>query len=140
MTLGAWRRAAGRARAKVWVSEPTSRWLMVAFWWGWRYSMGSSMVMTWMLFSELILLMMAARVVDFPEPVGPVTRTIPFRSFAISLSWDGIPSSSMLGTRFGITRSAIEKQPRWENTFARKRVRRAQLEERANRPGPSRLF
>jgi hypothetical protein len=89
--------------------------------------MGSSMVMTWMLSSRLILLMMAARVVDFPEPVGPVTRTIPFRSPAISLSWSGIPSSSMVGTLFGITRSAIEKLPRWENTLARKRVRRARL-------------
>src|SRR5439155_1383061 len=68
MTLGAWRRAARRARAKVWVSEPTSRWLMVARLWGCRYSIGSSIVMTWIGFSRLILLMMAASVVLLPDP------------------------------------------------------------------------
>ena len=47
MTLGAWRRAARRARAKVWVSLPTSRWLMVDLLCGCRYSIGSSMVMMW---------------------------------------------------------------------------------------------
>ena len=108
MTLGAWRRAARRARAKVWVSLPTSRWLMVDMAWGWRYSIGSSMVMMWTALSWLILLMMAARVVDLPEPVGPVTSTIPLRSLAISLSWAGMPSSSTVGTRFGMTRRTIE--------------------------------
>ncbi len=80
MTLGAWRRAARRARAKVWVSAPTSRWLMVALTCGCRYSIGSSIVMMWMAFSRLSLLMMAASVVDLPEPVGPVSSTMPLRS------------------------------------------------------------
>ena len=70
--------------------------------------MGSSMVMTWTGFSRLILLMMAARVVLLPEPVGPVTSTMPFSSFAMSLSWGGMPSSSTVGTRLGITRSTTE--------------------------------
>jgi len=35
-----------------------------------QVSIGSSMVMMWMAFSRLILLMMAASVVDLPEPVG----------------------------------------------------------------------
>jgi hypothetical protein len=39
--------------------------------------MGSSTVRMWEFRSELILSSMAARVVDFPEPVGPVTRTRP---------------------------------------------------------------
>ena len=108
MTLGAWRRAARRARAKVWVSEPTSRWLMVARLWGCRYSIGSSIVMTWIGFSRLILLMMAASVVLLPDPVGPVTSTMPFSSLAISLSWGGIPSSSTVGTLLGMTRSTME--------------------------------
>ena len=38
---------------------------------------GSSMVMMWRGFSALILSIMEARVVDFPEPVGPVTSTSP---------------------------------------------------------------
>ena len=83
--------------------------------------------MMWTALSRLILLMIAARLVDLPEPVGPVTSTIPLRSFAISLSWDGIPSSSTVGILFGITRSTIEKLPRCENTLTRKRVRRARL-------------
>ena len=108
ITFGAWRRAARRARAKVPVSAPTSRWLMVAAWCGCRYSIGSSMVMMWMAFSLFSLLMMAARVVDLPEPVGPVTSTIPFRSLMISLSCGGSPSSSTVGTLLGITRSTME--------------------------------
>jgi hypothetical protein len=81
---------------------------MVALLWGWRYSIGSSMVMMWTALSWLILLMMAARVVDLPEPVGPVTRTMPLRSLAISLSWGGMPRSSTEGTRLGITRRTME--------------------------------
>ena len=108
MTLGAWRRAARRARAKVWVSAPTSRWLMVDMLCGCRYSIGSSMVMMWTAFSRLILLMIAASVVDLPEPVGPVTSTIPLRSLAISLSWGGMPSSSTVGILLGMTRRTME--------------------------------
>ena len=108
ITLGAWRRAARSASAKVWVSAPTSRWLMVATLWGWRYSVGSSMVMMWMAFSRFSLLMRAARVVDLPDPVGPVTSTIPLRSFAISLTTVGMPSSSTVGTLLGMTRSTME--------------------------------
>src|SRR4029450_13671934 len=89
ITLGAWRRAARRARAKVWVSAPTSRWLIVDFTCGWRYSIGSSIVMMWMALSWLILLMMAARVVDLPEPVGAGTSTMALGSVAISLGWGG---------------------------------------------------
>ena len=39
--------------------------------------MGSSTVSMCSCRSELILSSMAARVVDFPEPVGPVTSTSP---------------------------------------------------------------
>ena len=52
--------------------------------------------------------MIAARVVDLPEPVGPVTSTMPLRSLAISLSCAGIPSSSTVGILFGMTRSTME--------------------------------
>src|SRR5512139_1815382 len=127
MTLGAWRKAARSARAKVWVSLPTSRWLIVAFSLGWRYSMGSSMVMMWIGCSWLIFLMMAARVVDLPEPVGPVTRMMPFLSFAMRLSCSGSPSWATVGISFGITRRMTLKEPRWEKTLTRNRVRLARL-------------
>ncbi len=39
--------------------------------------MGSSMVTMWSERVSLISSMMAARVVDLPEPVGPVTSTNP---------------------------------------------------------------
>ena len=64
--------------------------------------------MMWIGFSWFILWMMAARVVDLPEPVGPVSRTMPFLSFAMSLSCTGSPSSATVGIAFGITRSTIE--------------------------------
>ena len=48
-----------------------------------RYSIGSSIVMMCSLRSWLIWLIIAASVVDLPEPVGPVTRTRP-RGFRVS--------------------------------------------------------
>ncbi len=47
ITFGAWRSAARRARAKVLVSLPTSRWLTVLSRCGCMYSTGSSMVTMW---------------------------------------------------------------------------------------------
>ncbi len=66
-------------------------------------------------------------VVDLPEPVGPVTSTMPFRSIAISLSCGRDPSSSTVGILFGITRRTTEKLPRCEKTLTRKRVLWARL-------------
>src|SRR5437870_10337342 len=45
-----------------------------------RNSMGSSMVIMWSARVALTRSMMAARVVDLPEPVVPVTSTKPRRS------------------------------------------------------------
>ena len=46
--------------------------------------------MIWMGFSPFILLITAASVVDLPDPVGPVTRTMPVRLFRdlFQLRWD----------------------------------------------------
>jgi hypothetical protein len=60
--------------------------------------------MMWIGCSSLIFRMIAARVVDLPDPVGPVRRTMPFLSLAIWLSWDGSPRSATEGILFGITR------------------------------------
>ena len=50
----------------------TCTWLTPASW----YSTGSSTVMTFLV-SSLTMLRVAYSVVDFPEPVGPVTRMVP---------------------------------------------------------------
>src|ERR1700731_1484089 len=59
--------------------------------------MGSSMVRMWYDFSSFILSRMAARVEDFPEPVGPVTSTMPLRRSTTSFNTSGRFSSSNPG-------------------------------------------
>ena len=73
---------------------------------------------------ELILSIIAASVVDFPDPVGPVTSTRPRgRSRRISRSVGGRPSSWKDRISNGIVRIAIATVPRWRNTLPRKRDR-----------------
>ena len=62
------------ASAKPLVSSPTSLWLTTAVLWVCRYSIGSSTDMIWRALVWLIMSIREARVVDLPEPVGPVTR------------------------------------------------------------------
>ena len=47
ITSGSWRRTRFIARPKLFVSEPTSRWLMIDRLSRCRYSIGSSSVITW---------------------------------------------------------------------------------------------
>ena len=47
ITSGSWRSTCFRASAKEWVSSPISRCSTMLFLFSWRYSIGSSMVMTW---------------------------------------------------------------------------------------------
>ncbi len=63
-----------------WVWEPTSRWLTSARSLLCTNSTGSSIVRMWSFLVLLASSMMAARVVDLPDPVGPVTRTRPLWS------------------------------------------------------------
>ena len=58
------------------------------FWWRWMNSIGSSTVMMCPFRSLLILSIIAASVVDLPEPVGPVTSTRP-RGRSASLAMIG---------------------------------------------------
>ncbi len=67
--------------------------------------MGSSMVMMWVRRFWLIWLIMAARVVDLPLPVAPVTRISPRFRAAIFSSTLGRFSSSKLRALKGISRS-----------------------------------
>ena len=75
--------AAAQGAGKVLVSEPTSRWWITQPLGGvYMYSTGSSMVTMWHRRVALMCWIMAARVVDLPLPVGPVTSTRPRGWFA----------------------------------------------------------
>src|SRR5229473_8455361 len=58
---------------------------------------------------------------DFPDPVGPVTSTIPFLKLAISASGGGSLSSAKLGMLLGMTRITMAWLPRCRKTFTRNR-------------------
>ena len=60
---------------------------------------------------SLIRAMMDASVVDFPDPVGPVSSTRPRGSRAIHSAIGGRPSSSKLGMSEGIIRRARANSP-----------------------------
>ena len=61
---------------------------------------------------SLIRSMIAASVDDLPDPVGPVTSTMPFLSEAISASDGGRFSSASVGIFAAITRMTIANVPR----------------------------
>ena len=66
---------------------------------------------------------MAASVVDLPEPVVPVSKMIPRSSSARSLITSGSISSSTVLTLKGMARATIEIEPRWRKALTRKRAR-----------------
>ena len=84
------------------------------FLWPWRNSIGSSTVMMCSSRVSLIASIMAASEVDLPEPVGPVTSTMP-RGFLVK-SWTavGSPRSSMETMSAGIRRKAAPMAERWK--------------------------
>ena len=122
ITSGSWRSTRRSARLKEAVSSPTSRWLMIDFLSLWRNSTGSSIVTMCLASFELIWSIIAARVVDLPEPVVPVTRITPRSSEASSLITSGSSSSSAVLIWKGITRQTIETEPRWRKALTRKRA------------------
>ena len=65
----------------------------------------------------------AASVVDFPEPVVPVTRMIPRSSSASSPITGGSWSCSTVLISCGIVRMTSETEPRWWKALTRKRAR-----------------
>jgi hypothetical protein len=70
-----------------------------------------------------------ARVVDLPEPVGPVTSTSP-RGSSASLTTEGIrPISAGEGIFAGMTRSTAPTPLRCSWTFTRKRETPGRLSE-----------
>ena len=84
--------------------------------------MGSSMVMMCSRRVVLISSIMAASVVDLPEPVGPVMTTNPRGLRVRSWSTWGSPRSSSCGIFIGMRRNAALRALRWKNALTRKRA------------------
>ena len=80
------------------------------------------MVRMWYALVSLMRSRIAARVEDFPEPVGPVTSTMPFFMSAMWASSYGSFSSSKVGMLLGMTRITMAWLPRCTKTFTRKRA------------------
>ena len=93
------------------VSRPTSRWEMRDFLLWKIYSIGSSIVITCSLRNSLIASIIDAIVVDFPLPVGPVTRKSPCFAWRTFERLFGSPSSTRFLICSGILRSAIAIRP-----------------------------
>src|SRR5258708_1790968 len=125
ITSGSWRKLARSADANAGVSTSTSRWLTKPFLSRCRNSIGSSIVMMCSGRLELIRSSMAASVVDLPEPVTPVTSTMPRASSQMCSMTLGRYSSSRARILVGITRRTSPTLPRCWNTFTRKRPRPA---------------
>ena len=123
MMSGSCRRTRRSARLKETVSSPTSRWLMTERRSRCRYSIGSSIVTMCRASSRLIWSIIAASVVDLPEPVVPVTRMIPRSSSARLRMTGGSPSWSTVRIDMGIARQTSEHVPRWRKALTRKRAR-----------------
>src|SRR5712692_6526028 len=71
---------------------------------------------------DVIVSIMAASVVDLPEPVGPVTSTNPRGLSQSLLTTAGRPSWLNDLISKGIRRKTAAVAPRWLNTLARKRA------------------
>ena len=125
ITSGSWRSTRRSARLNEAVSAPTSRWLMIDCLSSCRNSIGSSIVTMCSARVLLMWSMIAASVVDLPEPVVPVSRMIPRSSSASSETTGGRPSSSTDLIFVGIARITIETEPRWRKALTRKRARPA---------------
>ncbi len=113
MTSGSWRRTTRMAEENESVSKPTSRWSMAARSSLCSTSTGSSMVTMWHARRWLMWSIMAASVVVFPEPVGPVTSTRPRISWASWVTTGGSPSSWAVAGVARTRRMARAVDDRW---------------------------
>src|ERR1700719_756310 len=78
--------------------------------------------------------MIAARVDDLPEPVGPVTSTIPLRRATIFPNSEGKLRDSKSGTLPGITRITIAQVPRCMKMLTRNRLEPGRLKDTSHDP------
>ena len=119
ITSGSWRSTRRSARLKDTVSIPTSRWLIAESLSLCTNSIGSSIVTMCFVVVLFMWSIIAASVVDFPDPVVPVSRTMPRSSSASSVTTGGSESSSIVEILFGIARHASEITPRCWNALTR---------------------
>ena len=101
---------------------PTSRWLITERLSACTNSIGSSIVTMCLPIVSLMWSIIAASVVDLPEPVVPVSSTIPRSSSASRAITGGSASSSIVRIWCGIARPTIEMTPRWRKALMRKRA------------------
>jgi hypothetical protein len=104
------------------VSMPTSRWLIAERLSVCTNSIGSSIVTMCLLIVWFMWSIIAASVVDLPDPVVPVSSTMPRSSSASSRTTVGSESSSIVLIRWGIARQTIEMDPRCWNALILKRA------------------
>ena len=71
---------------------------------------------------SLMRSMIAARVVDLPDPVGPVTSTSPRSDLARRRTCSGMPSWSRVMILVGMTRKTAPDPRCWWKRFTRKRA------------------
>ena len=134
MTSGSWRSAARSAAAKLAVSMPTSRWLMLDIRSLCMNSIGSSTVTMCSARVAFRCAIMLAIDVLFPLPAAPTTSTIPF-CFSTSSLVTGIGSSrsSIGGMSVGMMRITTASDPALavhvhaEPPDARREIRRVVL-------------
>ena len=88
----------------------------------WRNSIGSSIVTMCFATRALMWSMIAASVVDLPEPVVPVSRMIPRSSSASSPMTGGRARSEIVRIEWGIARQTRLSEPRWRKALTRKRA------------------
>ena len=100
------------------MSSPISRWLTMQPRSWWTNSIGSSIVTMCCLRPRFILSIIAASVVDLPEPVAPVTRTRPRCSSARRSTPPGRPSCWRVGTEAGMKRKERDRAPLAEGVDA----------------------
>ena len=112
ITSGSWRNEFFSASRKLGVSVPTSRCEMAAVLSWKRNSIGSSMVTMCSGSLSETCEIIAASVVDLPEPVGPVTSTRPSGMAVRSLMTCGSSSWSMVRIWMGMRRKTAPTVPR----------------------------
>ena len=81
------------------------------------------MVRMWPLTRELMSSIIAASVVDLPEPVLPVTRISPFETLQRFLTASGMRSCSSVCALEGIARNTAPMPFSCRSTLTRKRAR-----------------
>jgi hypothetical protein len=90
------------------------------------------MVRMWPSSFSLMWLTIAASVVDLPEPVGPVTSTMPRGYSEISVKIFGHFSSSSESTLVGMVRSTADAPRCCTNALTRKRARLGTAKEKSH--------